>query len=573
MTIHNTEVAAKFNQIADLLEIEGANSFRVRAYRNAARTVGGLSKNIADLLQKNFDLTTLPGIGKDLAEKIKTIIETGDLPLLKEIKARTPPILSELMKIEGLGPKRVQILYKKLGIHNLDDLKQAIDTGKIRKLTGFGEKTEAHIRAGIQHQKEYTKRFKLAEALPIAEKLLAYLKKNKAVKKITCAGSYRRHKETIGDLDFLITTENSQKIMQYFLAYPDITQVLSQGDTRSTVHLHSGIQVDLRVVPPENYGAALLYLTGSKEHNISLRKIAVQKKLKLNEYGIYKGKKILASRTEEAIYQALGLRYIEPELREDHGEIAAAQKNKLPTLIRLQDLRGDLHCHTQATDGNATLEAMAKTAEELGYEYFAITDHSQHLTIAHGLSQKELLQQFKAIDRLNEKLKGLVILKSSEIDILEDGSLDWPESLLQELDLTICSIHSKFNLSLEKQTERIIRAMDNPYFNVLGHATGRLINRRQPYELNMEKIMLAAKERGCVLEINAQPDRLDLNEVFCKQAKELDVKLALSTDAHSTEQMHNMRFGLYQARRGWIERGDVINALPLAGLKKALKRK
>lgn len=572
MTIHNKEVAEQFNKVADLLEIEGANAFRIRAYRNAARVISGLSKNLLDLQQQGYELTELPGIGKDLAQKIQTILKTGSLPLLKEIEARTPPILSKLMKVEGLGPKRVQILYKKLGIRSQENLKQALAQGKIRKLKGFGEKTETRIRTGLQHQQEYARRFILAEAQPITEALLTYLKKCKAIKKLACAGSYRRRKETVGDLDFLVITDDNTKVMKHFFAYEDITQVISQGNSKSTVHLHSGIQVDLRVLPPESYGAALLYFTGSREHNIHLRQIAVQKKLKLNEYGIYKGKKLLASRTEEAVYKTLGLPYIEPELREDRGEIDAAKKHKLPKLITLKDLRGDLHCHTRATDGSDSLETMATAAENLGYDYLAITDHSQRLTVAHGLDRRQLLQQLKAIDRLNHKLKKLVILKASEVDILEDGSLDWPDDLLKELDLTICSVHSKFNLSSIKQTERIIRAMDNPCFKILGHATGRLINRREPYEVDLEKIMLAAKDRGCVLEVNAQPERLDVNELFCKRGKELGLKFAISTDAHSAAGLNNLCFGLYQARRGWLEKGDVINTLSLAGLKKALTR-
>ena len=571
MTIHNTEIAAKFNQLADLLEIQGANSFRVRAYRNAARIISGLAKNVSDLVDQGYDLEELPGIGKDLADKIKIINKTGELPLLKQTKAKIPAILSELMKIEGLGPKRVQILYKKFHINSINDLKTVLDQGKIRKLSGFGEKTESRIRQGLEHQKQYNKRFKLAEVQPIVENLLAYLKKNTAVKNLDCAGSYRRHKETVGDLDILVTSTDSITVMKHFLAYEDITKILSQGDTRSTVHLHSGIQVDIRVVPPKSYGAALLYFTGSKEHNIRLRAIAVKKQLKLNEYGLFKGQKDLGSHTETQLYRQLGLTYIEPELREDRGEIEAAKNGILPKLIQLKDLRGDLHCHTNATDGADSLEAMAKTAAQLGYEYLAITDHSQRLTIAKGLDKKQILQQFKAIDRLNAKLKGITILKSSEIDILENGSLDWPDEILKELDLRICSVHSKFNLTSVKQTERIIRAMDNPYFNILGHATGRLINKRSAYEIDMDKILQAAKERGCIIEINAQPERLDINDLFCKKAKDLGLKFALSTDAHSCTQLHNMCFGIYQAQRGWLEKEDVVNTLPLNQLKKLLK--
>ncbi|SRR5579883_601895 len=572
MTVHNAEIAEKFNHLANLLEIEGANPFRVRAYRNVARIIGGLTKNIADMLAEGEDLTELPGVGKDLAEKIATIVKTKNLPLLKQVEARIPAVLSELMKIEGLGPKRVQLLYKKLKITNADDLKTAIEKGRLRKLRGFGEKTEQNILQGILHRTQYAKRMKLADAFPIVNSLLNYLKHHKEIKQVECAGSFRRRKDTVGDLDFLATGKNSEKIIDYFLGFDEIGKVLSRGTTRSTVHLHSGIQVDLRVVPEKSYGAALVYFTGSKAHNIAIRRIGVQKKLKINEYGIYKRNKYVAGKTEADVYKQINLPYIDPELREDRGEIEAAKNHALPNLITLSDIRGDLHCHTKATDGDSSLEAMAKAAEELGYEYIAITDHSSHLAMVHGLDKKALIKQIKAIDRINKKLKKLVVLKSIEVDILEDGSLDLPDDILKELDLTVCSIHSKFNLSPKKQTERTIRAMDNLYFTILAHPTGRLINQRPPYLVEMERIMMAAKERGCILEMNAQPERLDLNDIHSKMAKEKGVKLAISTDAHSRAQFAYMAYGVYQARRGWIEKPDVINTLPLSQLGKILHR-
>lgn len=573
MTIHNAEIAQIFNEMADLLEIKGENPFRVRAYRTAALTINDLSKNLSELIKEDADLTELPGIGDAIDKKIKIIIKTGKLPELQALEKHTPHALSDMMKIAGLGPKRIQLLYKKLNIKSMKDLQHAIDSGKIKKLQGFGEKLQQQIKDGIKHLAEYTQRIKLANAIPIAQSLLIYLQKFKGNKEIIIAGSYRRRKETIGDLDILITTNKKKEIIDYFIKYDEVAKIISQGTTRSSVHLRSGIQVDLRVVPQISYGAALFYLTGSKAHNIAIRKIAVKKNLKINEYGVFKKQKRIASKTETEIYKRMGLPYIEPELRENRGEIQAAQKNKLPRLITLKDIRGDLHCHTHATDGANSLEEMANAAIKLGYEYLSITDHTKHLTVAHGLNDKQVLQQIKMIDKLNEKFKNFVILKSMEIDILEDGSLDLSDEVLKELDLTVCSVHSKFGLSEKKQTERIIRAMDSPYFNILGHATGRLINRRQPYQVDLAKVMAAAKERGCILEINAQPDRLDIDDVHCKIAKEMKLKFAISTDSHHISQLENMQFGIYQARRGWIEASDVLNTRKLNLMLKLLKRK
>jgi len=572
MAIHNIEIANIFNKLANLLEIANENPFRIRAYRNAARVIGGLSHNAADLVEDGGDLTGLPGIGKDLAEKIRIIVKTGELPLLKKMEKRVPPVLNELLKIEGLGPKRVQLLHKKLGIQNLNDLKKCIESGKLRKLRGFGEKAEQKILSGMQHIREYSQRVKLVDAITIERSIIQYLKKSKYVKKVECAGSFRRRKETVGDLDIVVASSDTKKSIEYFVRFDEIATVVSQGNTRSTVRLHSGIQVDLRSVPLESYGAALLYFTGSKAHSIAIRKLAQKKNLKLNEYGIYKGNKKVAGKTEEEMYRQIGLAYIEPEIREDRGEIELARKHQLPRLITLKDIRGDLHCHTNATDGDASIEMMAQKAQELGYQYIAITDHSKHLAMVHGLNEKRLFAQIKLIDKLNSKLKNIVILKSIEVDILEDGSLDLPTNILKELDFTVCSIHSKFNLNSKKQTERIIRAMDNPFFNILAHPTGRLINQREPYEIDLEKIMESAKERNCILELNAQPERMDIDDIHCKIAKELRLKMAISSDAHSKSQMDYIKFGVYQARRGWLEATDVINTRTVSELKKLFRR-
>jgi DNA polymerase (family X) len=576
MTIHNREIAEKFNTLANLLEIENANPFRIRAYRNAARIIANLAKNVSDLVMQGEELSELPGIGKDLAEKIQTLVNTGELPLLNEIAARLPSILNELMKIEGLGPKRIQILYKKLKIKNIHDLNVAIEKGRLRKLQGFGEKTEQKILQGIQHRHQYGERVKLADVFSIVTSLICYLNTIKNIEHVECAGSFRRRKETVGDLDIVVAAGDGQKIIDHFVQFDEVADIVSQGSTRSTVHLQSGIQVDLRVVPEKSYGAALLYFTGSKDHNIVIRKMAVRKKLKINEYGVFKGNKHIAGRTEKEIYEQVGLPYIEPELREDRGEIEAAQQNQLPDLITLDDIRGDLHCHTNVTAGDASLEAMVKAAEKYGYDYIAITDHSPHLNMVHKLDKKTVLKQIKTqiktIDKINEKLKKLVILKSIEVDILEDGSLNLSDDLLKEFDLTVCSIRSTFNLPQKKQTERLLRAMDNPYFTILGHPTGRIINQRESYPVDMERIICTAKESGCMLELNAQPERLDLNDIHCKMAKDIGAKIVISTEAHNAAQFAYMEFGVFQGRRGWLEKSDVVNTRSLKELKALLRR-
>ncbi len=573
MAIQNKEIADQFTKLATLLEIDGANPFRVRAYRNAARIISGLSTNVADFLTNGENLQSLPGIGKDLAEKITTLVNTRQLPLLKELEARLPPILITLSNIEGLGPKRIQQLYQQLRIKTANDLLKAIDSGRLQALPGFGEKIASVIRNSLMQLQSNTPRMLLADAEKISTALLAYLQKIPAIQQITCAGSYRRRKATVGDLDILVTAKEGEKVINRFVQYEDVARVISQGSTRSTVILHAGIQVDLRVVPEESYGAALLYFTGSKDHNIALRKLAQKKKLKLNEYGLYRGKRSLAGRTEADMYAQFGLSYIDPELREDRGEIAAAERHELPKLIQLKDIRGDCHCHTNASDGSATLDMMARTAQTAGYDYLAITDHSARLRIANGLDKKRLLQQLRAIDKLNARMKNFVILKSAEIDILEDGSLDIDDEVLQNLDLTVCAIHSHFHLSEKKQTARIIRAMDNPYFNIFAHPTCRLINRRQPIALDMNKILHAAKTRGCALEINSQPERMDIDDIYCRAAKEVGVKLVISTDAHRPHQLDDMRFGVDQARRGWLTKQDVLNTRPLNTFLKLLRRK
>jgi DNA polymerase (family 10) len=575
MPVHNSDVAEIFNKLADLLDIKGENPFRIRAYRNAARTIGGLSKNVAGLVEKGEDLSGLPGIGKDLAGKIEQIVKTGSLPLLGKLEKDVPPELSELMKMQGMGPKKIKFLFKELGITTTKELKQAAKERKIRMLPGFGLKTEQSILEEVKKKeksKEEKERIKISVAEQIVYPLYEYLSEIKGIKDLEAAGSYRRRMETVGDLDILATCKTGSEVMDRFVDYEDVDKVLSKGNTRSSVVLRSGFQVDLRVVPAVSFGAALHYFTGSKAHNIAIRKRGVKKKLKINEYGVFKGKKRIAGRTEKEVYARVGLPYIEPELRENRGEIEAAEKDQLPELVTLQDIRGDLHTHTKFTDGHYSLEEMAEAARERGYDYLAVTDHSKHVTVARGLDAKRLARQLKEIDRVNEKLKGVRMLKSIELEILEDGSLDLPDDILKELDLVTCSVHYKFNLSREKQTQRIIKALDNPHINIVCHPTGRLINERQPYELNVERVLEAAKERGCFVELNAHPDRLDLNDSDCMMAKEMGVKLAISTDAHRLDDLDFMRFGVGQARRGWLEADDVLNTRSWRELKKLMKR-
>jgi DNA polymerase (family 10) len=570
--VHNNEIADLFDQLADLLDIEDANPFRIRAYRNAARFVRSHPESIAELVGAGADLTELPGIGKDLAAKIEVIVRTGHLPLLEETAARTPRVLSDLMRIPGLGPKRVKTLYRTLKIRSVEDLKRAAAAGRIQQLPGFGAKTERTILTGVEQLARQGRRVKLHAAEEVASALVAHLARCAGVKQVTVAGSYRRRRETVGDLDILVTAARSSPVIEHFVGYDEVAEVLSAGGTRSTVRLRSGLQVDLRVVPENAYGAALHYFTGSKAHNIAVRKLGAKRGYKLNEYGVFRGDKRVAGKTEQDVFATAGLPFIPPELREDRGEIEAAKAGRLPNLVELTDIRGDLHCHTAASDGSDSVEDLAAAAKKRGYEYLAINDHTKHVTIAHGLDEKRLREQLMAIDELNAKLRGVTLLKSAEVDILEDGSLDLPDRILKELDFTVCAVHYQFGLPERRQTQRVLRAMDNRYFTILAHPTGRLINERQPYAIDLDRIMVAARERGCILELNAHPDRLDLNDEACRLAKEHGVKIAISTDTHRTRDLDFMRFGIDQARRGWLTANDVVNTRGLAELRTLLKR-
>jgi DNA polymerase (family 10) len=572
MPVHNTDIASIFEEIADFLEIEGANPFRIRAYRNAARTVSGLGAELKDMVAAGEDLTKLPGIGKELAAKLHEILETGTAKALIKLQERIPKTVIEMFKLPNLGPKRVRVLYQDLKIKNLDQLSKAARKGRIRVLEGFGEKTEKAIVEAVEARAQKEKRFKIAAVKPTVVSLVDFLKKVPDVIDVVAAGSYRRSRETVGDLDILVTARKSSPVMKRLLEYDAVAKVLSSGDTRSSVVLRSGLQVDVRLVEQTSFGAALQYFTGSKDHNIAIRRLGQQRGLKINEYGVFRFEKQMAGRTEASVYQTLDLTYIPPELRENRGEIEAAADNQLPELVELKDLKGDLHLHTHATDGRNSVEEMALAAKKHGLNYIAVTEHSDRLKVAGGLDPPRLMQQIDEIERLNDQLKGIRILKGLEVEILEDGALDLPDAVLARLDLVVGTVHSYFNLPLEKQTERILRAMDHRYFSMLAHPTGRLIDERDPYQVDMTRIIRKARDRGCFLELNSNPRRLDLYDIYCQVARAEGVLVSINSDAHSINDFNYLAFGVGQARRGWLEKDDVLNTRPLSQLLKLLKQ-
>jgi len=572
MAVHNADIARILNRLADLLEIEDANPFRIRAYRRAAQTIADLPTGAAELVAHGQDLSELPGIGKDLAGKIREIVETGRLTLLEEVEARTPSSLAVLTSLPGLGPKRVHALHERLGITTLDQLARAAKAHKLRALPGFSEKMEANILDAISKHRANEQRWKISTAADFAETLRAWMLRCPGVRHVVVAGSYRRCRETVGDLDLLVTSAAGRKAVDHFVRYEEIDEIVAKGPTRATVKLKAGIQVDLRVVPQASYGAALHYFTGSKAHNIHIRKLGQEKGLKINEYGIFRGDSRIGGAKEEDVFAAVGLPWIEPELREDRGEIEAAASGRLPKLVTLADVRGDLHVHTTASDGKSSLREMAVAAKARGYSYIAVTDHTKHATVAHGLDEKRLSAQLDEIDRMNDGMDGFRVLKSSEVDILADGTLDLPDRILKRLDLTVCAVHYRFDLDAATQTERILRAMDNRHFHILAHPTGRLIGDRPGYSVNLERILNGAKQRGCFVELNAHPSRLDLDDVHCNLAREMGLLISIGTDAHSTLGLDAMRYGIGQARRGWLEAKDVLNTRSWNQLKRLLAR-
>ena len=571
MPILNQNVASTFEELADFLEIDGANPFRIRAYRNAARTIGDLSEELSAILERGDDLTGVEGIGKDLAAKIEEILRTGTLEALQEIQERIPASLGELLRLSGLGPKRVKFFFEELRIKSLDDLEAAARAGGLRDLPGMGKKTEEKLLKAIASRRDVSSRFMLAEIAPVADALMDHLESSEFADRLTLAGSYRRAQETVGDLDILAVSEKPELLMDVFVAYEDVTEVLAHGKTKSSVTLRSGLQVDLRVIPEASYGAALHYFTGSQAHNIAIRRRAQARGLKINEYGVFDGETSVAGDTEESVFSSVGLAKIPPELREGRGELEAAENDALPDLLEQKMIRGDLHAHSIASDGHDSIEEIARSAKEMGYEYVGVTDHSKRLTIANGLDELRLARQIDEIDTLNDSGPGIHIFKSIEVDILEDGALDLSDAILQRLDYVIASVHSLFNLSREKQTKRVLRAMDSKFFSILGHPTGRLLLSREPYEIDIPRVIGHAKQRGCFLELNANPNRLDLHDVHCRAAAEAGVLIAVNTDAHRMRHFSFMRYGVGQARRAWLRKSDVLNTRSLVELQKLLK--
>lgn len=569
--VTNAEIADDFERLADLLELQEANPFRVRAYRNAARVISGYPRPLAELVAEGADLDELPSIGEGIAEKIATLVNTGKLPALNEAARKTPLVLTDLMRIPGLGPKRVKELYDTLHIKGTEDIARAARSGKLAELPGFGEKLAAKIAGAIEHLSGEQKRFRLDDAETLSAPLIEYLEGLEHVKRVVVAGSFRRRKETVGDIDIVVTAKDGGTVLKQFTRFKGVREVVSQGETRATVIVGMNLQVDVRVVPEVSFGAALYYFTGSKAHNIVLRRMAQDKHLKLNEYGLYRGNKRIAGKTEEELFKAFDMAWIPPELREDSGEIEAALKGQLPKLIELKDLRGDLHSHTTASDGHASLEEMADAARKRGYAYLAVTEHTPSTRIANGLDAKHLRKHFEKIDKLNENFKDFRLLKSAETDILEDGTLDLPDDVLAEMDFVLGTIHAHFDLPESKQTKRILKAFDHPLFSGLAHPTARHIGQREPLRIDFEKICETAANRGIFLEVNGQPTRLDLNDTHCRLAKEMGVMLVISSDAHSTADLDTIRYGVDQARRGWIEAKDVLNTLPLDKLLRQLR--
>ena len=575
----NATIAAVFEEIADLLDFQGANPFRVRAYRNAARTIHDLSESVAAIAQdKGRKLTDIDGIGDDLALKIATLLETSELPMLKELRAEVPESVLALLRIPGLGPKKAAVLFKELGIKTLDELKVACEAGQVRELKGFGEKTEQMILHGMTIATTANQRIYWADADQIAQALREHLRACPSVKQLEIAGSYRRGKDTVGDLDVLVDSRQVGEVMDAFAQFPDLAEVIARGETKMSIRIKTGVQVDLRVVPAESFGAALQYFTGSKDHNVVLRGLAKQRGLKINEYGVFRVRgdqeEYVAGATEKDVYATLDMPVIPPELRENRHEFSWAAEGKFPELIEVDDIRGDLHMHTSATDGSATIEAMVAAARRRGLCYIAITDHSQRVSMARGLDAKRVLEQWSQIDDLQEKLgREFTLLKSIECDILEKGGMDLPDDVLAQADWVLASVHYGQKQSRQQITERILGAIENPYVSAIAHPTGRLLNKREPYEVDLDAVFKAAKQHHKLLELNANPARLDLNDIACDAAKQHGIPIVINTDAHSPEGLDVLRFGILQARRAGLTKHDVANTRTWPQLKALLKRK
>lgn len=572
----NQEIANIFYGIADFLEMEGVK-FKPYAYQKVGLTLETLEKDIEEIYKEEGReaFLKIPGVGKNIAEKIEEYLKTGKIKYYQDLKKKIPINIEELTAVEGLGPKKVKILYQELGIKNLKDLEKAAKTHKICPLFGFNEKTEKNILEGITFLKRSKGRFLLGEILPRVKEIYQKLKKLKEVERIDSAGSLRRMKETIGDVDFLVISKNPEKVMDFFVSLPGIVKIWSKGTTKSSIRMKEGFDMDIRIVPAKSYGSALQYFTGSKEHNIAIRKIAIDKGLKLSEYGLFRRGKMIAGKNEEEIYKTLDMDWIPPELRENQGEIEAALEGKLPKLIDFKDIKGDLHCHSKWNGGISKIEEMVEMAKKIGYQYLGITDHTKFLKIEHGLDEKKLALQRKEIDKINSKLKEqkpkLRILQGCETNILKNGSVDIKDESLKKLDFVIAGIHIDMKMEKEKMTERIIKAMKNPNIDIISHLTGRILKKRNGYQFDFDKILRAAKEFKVILEINSYPERLDLNDQNIRRAKKVGVKMIINSDAHHKDHLRFIEFGVDQARRGWAEKEDIINCWPLEKLLKFFK--
>ena len=558
----NRELADLFEKMADILEFKGENPFKISAYRKASRIIGDLTQDIEEIAEQG-ELKNIPGIGEGMAQKVVEYLKTGKISRFEEVKKGVPDELIAIMDIPGMGPKTLALIHKERGINNLSQLEKAVEDSSLTDLPGMGEKKIENIKRGIQLLKQSKGRMNLGVAFPVAKRIVETLRQKTGSKKIEWAGSLRRMKENIGDIDILATGLDKEKIIQAFIHLPEVKEVLASGETKASVIVERGTQIDLRVVEEDSYGAALQYFTGSKGHNIHLRGIAKAKGIKINEYGVFKGKKKIGGKEEKDVYRSLGMDWIEPELREDRGEIEAAQKGRLPKLVEETEIKGDLHVHSKWSDGTSSIEEIARAAQKKSYQYVAICDHSKSLKIAHGLDESRLMEQIEEIDRINEKMKGFQILKGSEVDILSDGKLDLPEIILEKLDIVIGAIHSGFKQDKVKMTRRIIRALENPYIHILAHPSGRLLGARDPYEVEIEELMEAAKKYGKALEINAYFERLDLDDIHCRKAKEMGIRVAIGTDSHHLDQMWMMSLGVAVAKKGWLETKDVLNTLSL----------
>ncbi|MAH32982.1 DNA polymerase III [archaeon] len=568
----NFEVAELLRNIAQLLEIKNEIVFKIRAYEKAALVIENLEEDIADIWKKG-KLRDIPGVGEALTEKISEFLDTGKLGYYEELKNEVPVKIEELGKVPGLGPKTIMKLYKELDVKNIKDLERAAKQRKIEKIEGLGIVVEENILKSIKFAKESGNRFLLGHVLDIAEDIKNKLIKLNEINKIEIAGSLRRKKETIGDIDILVTSKNPSKVMGFFTGMSDVKDVLAKGHTKSSVRLSEGLQVDLRIVDEKSYGAALLYFTGSKQHNITLRKIAIKKGMKLSEYGIFNKKtdKMLAGKTEKDCYKKLGLSFIEPEIREEEGEIEAAQKGKLPKFIGYNDIKCDLQMHTKYSDGNNTIMEMAEAAKKLGHEYICITDHTGNLKIANAMDEKRIKKQRKEIDKINDRLKNFRILQGAEVNIKADGNLDMKDNVLKEFDVVLAAVHSGFKNSKEKITNRIIKAMENEHADIIAHPFGRLLNKRPAYDMDFEKVLEKARETNTVLEVNAYPERLDLNDIHVRAAIKAGVKLSIGTDAHDAEQLRYYKLGIATARRGWAGKNDVVNTYSVKDMLGLLK--